>query len=367
MAMRNTLWIIGAALLWIFAAPLHAQDNPANHPVQVFVRTEPADPAARTLLFVDLLTGRETAVQTYGTRFTVAERTVLYWDERAARVKSASPDGTVRDHPFMQPSAGAARIDWVLSRDNKRLAWTETFRDANGQLSTITSMADSDGANRRVVFNDGPRADGLRVLPVAFSADAARLYMDYQPDGLAELTAFPQYAALFALNLEDGTSAFLPNEPDDFTGAAFGAGFFIRLTLTDDGTAFDVRVVNLDKGYDALIPAERRSGFTQGGAILIAPDGRYAVYTLAEITQLGTPNQQVRTVFMLIDLVTMTQQALTEPITTFVRPTAWTEDNSAVIFTSPQQDGTWKITLQDRRLNKIAEPTYLGALQITLE
>jgi hypothetical protein len=191
--------------------------------------------------------------------------------------------------------------------------------------------------------------------------------MDYQPDGLTDLTAFPQYAGLFALNLEDGTTDFLPDEPGDFTGAAFGAGYFIRLTLTDDGTAFDVRVFNLDKAYDASIAAERRSGFTQAGSIVIAPNGRYAVYALAEIAQMGTPEQRVRTVFMLIDLVTMTQQPLTEPITTFVRPTAWTEDNSAVIFTSPQQDGTWKITLQDRRLNKIAEPTYLGALQIAIE
>lgn len=237
-AMRKTLLLIGVALLWILAASLHAQDIPANHPVQVFVRAEPADPVVRTLLFVDLLTGSETAVQTYGARFTVADRAVLYWDERAARVKSASPDGTVRDHPFMQPSAGAVRIDWVLSGDSKRLAWTETFRDASGGLSTVTYIADTDGANRRVVFSDGPRADGLRVLPVAFSADSTRVYMDYQPDGLAELTAFPQYAALFALNLEDGTNTFLPDEPDDFTGAAFGAGFFIRLTLTDDGTAF---------------------------------------------------------------------------------------------------------------------------------
>lgn len=365
--MRNVLGLVCAALLMLFAAPLHGQDRPENHPVQVFVRREPADPAVQTLLFVDLLTGNETAIQTYGSRFTLADGAVLYWDERTARVKSASPDGTSRDHPFMQPSDGAARIDWVLSRDGKRLAWTETFRDASGQLSTTTHTANADGTDRRTVFTDGPRADGLRVLPVSFSADAARLYMDYQPDGLTDLTAFPQYAGLFALNLEDGTTDFLPDEPGDFTGAAFGAGYFIRLTLTDDGTAFDVRVFNLDKAYDASIAAERRSGFTQAGSIVIAPNGRYAVYALAEIAQMGTPEQRVRTVFMLIDLVTMTQQPLTEPITTFVRPTAWTEDNSAVIFTSPQQDGTWKITLQDRRLNKIAEPTYLGALQIAIE
>ena len=52
--------------------------------------------------------------------------------------------------------------------------------------------------------------------------------------------------------------------------------------------------------------------------------------------------------------------ALTEPITTYVQPVAWTEDNSAVIFTSPEQDGTWKVTLSDGTLDKVAEVTYVG-------
>lgn len=362
---RVRLWAV--LLLLLMAAPSAAQDRPENHPVQVFLRRDPADSAARTVMFVDLLTGLETAVQTYGTRFTLANSAVIYWDDRAARVKMALPDGTLRDHPFMQPTGGAERVDWVFSRDGKYVAWTETFRDASGQLSTTTHLAQADGQNQRVILTDGPRGDGLRVLPVDFNPAATHLYLDYQPDGLATLTAFPQYAGLFSLDLADSAVNFLPQEPGNFTGAAFGAGYFIRLALTQDGSAFDVRVYNLDKGYDALIPAERVRGFTQAGSIVIAPNGRYAVYALAEISRMGTPDQRVRTLFMLIDLVGMTQTPLTEPITTFVRPAAWTEDNSAVIFTSPQQDGTWKITLQDRRLNKIAEPTYIGALQIAME
>jgi hypothetical protein len=67
-------------------------------------------------------------------------------------------------------------------------------------------------------------------------------------------------------------------------------------------------------------------------------------------------------VFVLVDLERMTQTALTDPITTFVEPLAWTEDNTAILLTSRQRDGTWKISLADRTLERIAEATYLGTL-----
>ena len=65
---------------------------------------------------------------------------------------------------------------------------------------------------------------------------------------------------------------------------------------------------------------------------------------------------------MLVDLQLMTQAPLTDPITTFVEPLAWTEDNTAIIFTSRQRDGTWKINLSDGKLDKVANATYLGKL-----
>jgi hypothetical protein len=69
-------------------------------------------------------------------------------------------------------------------------------------------------------------------------------------------------------------------------------------------------------------------------------------------------------VFVLVNLEDMTQTALTEPITTYVQPVAWTEDNSAVIFTSPEQDGTWKVDLSDGTLDRVAEATYVGEVAV---
>lgn len=344
-----------------------AQDEIKNHPWYVYTRRDAADNAMRELIFMDMLTGEAQIVDTYGTRFTIAGQSVIYWDSRLNRVRVATPDGQVSDHPFIQAEGGAYRVDWVYAPDGKHVAWTQSFRDAAGQLSTVTRFALADGSSLREVLRDGPRGDGLRVLPVAFDSSLRRLFMDYHPDGLSDLTAFPQYAGLFALDLEQGSTAFLPGEPGSFTGAGFGAGFFVRLTLTEDQTGFDVRVENLDTGLSRDIEALRLRGYTQAGDILVSPNGRYAVYSLASISGFGSSRQEVNTVFVLIDLVSMEQTPLTDPITTFVRPTAWTEDNSAVIFTSPQLDGTWKVTLQERALEKIAEPTFRGMLQLNEE
>ena len=66
---------------------------------------------------------------------------------------------------------------------------------------------------------------------------------------------------------------------------------------------------------------------------------------------------------MLVDMDLKTQTPLTQPIMTFVEPHSWTEDDSAVLLTSRQQDGTWKINLSDGKLTRVADATYLGTVR----
>jgi hypothetical protein len=164
--------------------------------------------------------------------------------------------------------------------------------------------------------------------------------------------------------LETGEQDYLPEEPGCFCGAAIEAGLFLRLTLTEDLSGFDMVVHNLTGRVEQAIPALALPNYTQAGDILIAPDGTRAVYALAQVRGFGSANESVRTVFVLVNLEDMTQTALTEPITTYVQPVAWTEDNSAVIFTSPEQDGTWKVYLSDGTLDKVAEATYVGEVAV---
>jgi hypothetical protein len=106
-------------------------------------------------------------------------------------------------------------------------------------------------------------------------------------------------------------------------------------------------------------------GFTQGGDVLIAPDGTRAIYTLAQIRGFGTPAQSVQTVLVLIDLENYTQEALTDPANTLFRPIAWTDDGASLIITSPSLDGTWKVELADGSLRLIADATFIGTLMPT--
>jgi len=358
--MRSACLLLVALLL---AGPAQAQIETDfdDHPVQVFIQRD-IDPAGTDRLqFIDMLSGELASVDVFGERYTLFGRSVMFFDPSLNRVRLAIADGRVRNHPFVQPLETTRRLDWLVAGD--QIAWTMTEELANGQLRTRTTVANLDGGNPREVLTDGPRP-GIRAMPVAFSADGSQLYMDYQPDGIADFTPFPQFAGLFAVDVDGGEPVMLPGEPGCFCGAGLGAGLLLRLELTDDLSGYDVVVQHLNAGTSERIDALRLSNYTQAGDVIIAPDGSQAVYALAQVRDFGGPTQSVQTVFVLVDLRDKTQTTLTSPITTFVHPVAWTEDDTAVIFTSadPNLDGTWKIDLDDGRLSKVADATYLGVM-----
>lgn len=344
-------------LLWLLPA---TRAEGSKHDWQVFLQRDTN--GANELIFVNVLTGDKAQVSASGQRYTLVGQSVMYYDPATRRVMEVFPGGKPQPHPFIQPGPNTRRVDWRVSDDGTLLAWTLTSATLSNSLTTITTVANVDGTNPHQVLADGPR-DGIRALPVAFNADHSVLYMDYQPDGVSELTVFPQYAGLFALELATGTVQSLPGEPGCFCGAGIGGGLFLRLALTSDLSGFDLKVYLLTGQLVQTIPALKLRNYTQAGDILISPDGTRAVYALAQIKDFGTPKQSVETVFMLVDLQQMTQTPLTDPITTYIHPVAWTDNNSAILFTSPQRDGTWKISLSSGKLVKIADATYLGVLQ----
>lgn len=350
--------LIGLLVFSSLAAAAQAQDT--GRAIQVFVQQGQPD----TLQFVDLLTGETTRVEVSGERYTLFGRAVMFYDPIANRVMLATPDGRVRNHPFIQPLVNSRRIDWLISGDGKQVAWTVTAAQPDGQLLTRTQIAGVDGSSPREALIDGPRA-GVRALPVAFSPDYRILYMDYQPDGIGDVTPFQQYAGLFEVDLETGDTALLPGEPGCFCGAGLAFGWLLRLAVTNDLSGFDVIVTNLAAGTDDRIPALTLDGYTQAGGVLIAPDSTRAVYALAQVSNFGGANQSVRTVFALVDLVERTQTALTQPLANFVEPLGWSEDGTALIVTSadPNNDGTWKVDLADGRITRVASATYLGTLR----
>jgi hypothetical protein len=371
--MTNSYYrIICVLVVLIFGTTLTAQDDidtppeddPANHPRQVFLQRSVDITGIDRLIFVDTLTGDETEIEVYGERYTLVNHAVMFYDLARSRVMLASSDGLLREHPFIQPNIETRRVDWIISDDGSHIAWTLTNTDENGFLTTITTVATVDGDNARRVLTDGPYSDGFRALPLAFNNDMSTLYMDLHLDGLNERMPFNQYVRLFAVDLATGETQSLPGEDTQvcICGADVNAGLFVRLSLSVPQNGFNVYVYDLNGDVQHSIDALGLRGYTNAGDVLISSDGRYAVYALVQINNFGTPQQTTRTVFALVDLSTMTQAVLTSPITTIVRPVRWTEDNTAIIFTSPTQDGTWKIALNDGRLERIAAATFLGTL-----
>jgi len=359
-----SVWLRRLLMVSVFFMCLlfsYAQEG-SDTPFQVFLDRNADEAGQDQLIFLNLVTGEETTTNVDGERFTTLNNSIMYLELGSRRVKIVTPDGQLRDHPFVQLRTGDTRIDWVLDDQGEKIAWTLARPTPTGEFLTDTFIANIDGSNQQLVFQEGPYPD-VRALPLAFSRDDSTLYMDINHiDGISNFTPFELYAGIVAVDLATGEFTPLPDEnpANCLCGADFQNDLLVRLRLGTIG--FDLHVYNLPGEFDNVIPALNQPNYTSAASVLTAPDATQAIYALARVNNFGSENQSIQTIFVLADLQAMTQETLTRPITTFVVPVEWTEDNSAVIFTSPLQDGTWKINLEDGRLQRIANVTYIGTI-----
>ncbi len=276
------------AALALGAAPAQARPAPPpDAPVNAFVANMPERGVTDTLTLNNLLTGEPAQLAVSGAQYSMVGRDIVFLDEDSNRVQAVSSDGELNEHPFIQPSSAARRIDWVSSNAADMVAWTVTEGTPDA-LTTATYVASPEGAGARLALRDGPRA-GIRAFPVAFSDDGATLYMDYQPDTIADLTPLRQYAAMYALDLASGTASSLPGKSSCYCGGAVASGQFVRLALAEAG--FDVRVTDLGRGTTTVIPSLGLAEYTQAGDVLIAPGGAQALYTLLQLVPGAAPGE----------------------------------------------------------------------------
>ncbi|PJF29623.1 MAG: hypothetical protein CUN52_07435 [Phototrophicales bacterium] len=357
-------WVAIGLIIIIGFSPISAQ-NAGRIPYMVYVEHDQDQFGLDHLLFVNMHTGITTQLDVYGERYTPFGYEILYLDRQTNTVMLAHPDGTTRPHPFVQMPTDAYRIDWVISQNAEMVAWTVTWRDQLGQLATITYVANADGRNLREVLREIDLAnENLRALPIRFSDDLGTLYLDKHPDGIDPYLFFRQYVAVYALDLIDNTIQALPEEFGNcICGAAIGNRQFLRLRLAPDFSGFDLYLYDLNTNNRITFPPLRLNGYNTGGDILMSPDGKLAVYALAKVTPRPNQDPLTETVFVLVDFEAETQTVLTTPVQTFIRPITWTEDNSAIVFTSPRDNGTWKVVLSNGRLNRVAQTTFIGILR----
>ena len=362
--MKAFLALLASALLTLL--PLSAQDTSlpdAEHSSwDVYVRQSIDEPVLTDLIFLNVLTGETVIVSIAGERFTLLEGGVLFLDTDEGKLKVATPDGTIRVQAFITALDSAYRVDWVLSDDGQFIAWTVTDKATDNSLSTRTMVADVKGTEIREILADGPRTD-IRVLPVAFSADNQDLIMDAHPDGLDEYLPYLHYAGLFAIDLDNGTLKTLPGESPCYCAAGFGDNILLRLPPSVVSGGVDVIVTDVDTGETRQIPALALEGFGLAGRAIVNDDESLAIYALSAVYRYGLSDEEIRTVFVLVNLESDRQSIVSNPLVGTARILEWTGDGSVVRFTNPGLGGTWKLNLSDLHVTQVASATFLGRVK----
>lgn len=334
-----------------------------GHSWDVFIQPDPASPGATHVIFVDLLTGHATSVNTVGERFTLLDDAVLYFDVEDEQVKLVKPDGVIREHPFITKASADYRIDWTVSADRRQIAWAVSQRSSDLLLTTSILLADSAGSRIRQLLTYGPR-ESIRLLPVAFGADGNTLYVDVHADGAEGASPYTRRSNIFLLDFsgEGVATRLLPGDAPCFCAVGFGKDVMLRLAPSSEANSTQVEIYDINTGAARVIAPVSRGDYNEAGNLLVSPDDSLAIYALTRSGGLPAAEQELRTVLVLADIVNARQRVVGSVVNALARPILWSEDNNTVLFTLAGGHGTWKLRLDDGQTIKVADATYLGML-----
>jgi hypothetical protein len=349
------------------ALPVLSQDvvQPAlqRQTWDVFARRNAENPAQTDLIFVDLLSGEQTALRARGEQFTLTSSGVIYFDQAASQVHLVRADGIVRDHPFINTTSDTHRVDWVVSEAGDQIVWTISQQVADGQFITATWLADIAGVEIRELLVYGPR-DGIQLLPIGFGDGQREIYMEAHVAGSEGLSPYTQRAGLFALvvEAEDFHTRALPGDQSCLCAVGFGANLMLRLAPNLEAGGLDVEIYPLDGGDRQVIAALSRGNYRDGGNIIVSADGEQAIYALSQIRNAGEAQVAIRTVLVHVDIGSGRQRIASSPIFDLARPLGFTDEDRAVLFRTRNDEATYKLDLEDGRQFQAAGAVYLGRL-----
>ncbi len=343
---------------WVVAA----QPVPPAQHWDVFLQRDAQRADSATLSFINLLSGESNEVAAKGSHFSVSTIGVIYQDSEDKLVKLAQKDGTIRKHPFIDLAPADHSIDWVVSADGARIAWTIARQLADGSLTTSTWLADSDGDNLRELLVDRPRVD-IRLLPVAFRPQSEQLIMEVRAAAVIETGPFRLRTGLFVLDFANGevVSRRLPGEQDCYCAFGIGADVVLRLVRTSAG-GFAAEVFALESDQAGVVEALPAADYPYAGNLIVSADDSIALYALSQLEDEADAGGEYRTVLARIDLIAARQDIISRPVPALLRPLAFSEDNSALLFTTASEGGTWKLQLADGAIVKVADGVYLGRM-----
>lgn len=341
-------------------------------PVEVYVMLAPPDGQAglARVYFIQTVTGDVLSADVRGERFTLVGEYLLYEDPDTKALYRLWPDGRTEQHPFIQPAPQTERIDWVVSPDRLWIAWMMTNRQPDGQLQSVTTLAQRDGTRPEIILTDGPDAF-VRAVPIALT-DTRVFFFDRQPQGVEGYFFYPAYASVYRLDTQAGVMSpeLLPFEPNCYCGAGLSpdGNTFARLEQVGSGGGYDVRVWDLAARVDRFAPTLDPI-YQAAGAVLVSPDGKHVIYSLANnltIDSAGSGTERFMLAVMDVDSG-LQRAALASPTLAPLLPVRWTEENVGVLLVNPRQDGTWKLDVTTGEIRQVATATYIGTLSAVAE
>ena len=362
--MRTNLLIF---MLLTMATPILSQDvvQPAmqRQTWDVFARRNAENPAQTDLIFLDLLSGDRSTVRARGEQFTLTSSGVIYFDQAESQVKLVKADGIIRDHPFINATSDTHRVDWVLSEDGDQIVWTISQIVDDGQLITATWLTDIAGVEIRELLVYGPR-DGIQLRPIGFGDGQREIYMEAHADDSEGLSPYTRRTGLFALVLaaDELNTRALPGDQSCLCAVGFGANLMLRLAPNLDSGGLDVEIYALDGGDRQVIAALSRGNYRAGGNIIVSADGKQAIYALSQIRNSGEAQDEIRTVLVHVDVSSGRQRIASSPIFDLARPLGFTDEDRAVLFTTRNDEVTFKLDLEDGRQFRVADAVYLGRM-----
>lgn len=331
------------------------------HSWDVFTRRSAENASQTDVIFIDLLSGDHSTLSATGERFTLASTGVIFFDITERQVKLAKADGVIRDHPFINLTDEAHRVDWAVSYDKEWIVWSISRRVEDGQLITATWLADVAGTEIRELLVYGPR-DGIQLRPISFGIDQSEIFMEAMALGSEESGIYVRRTGLFALALADDelVTRAPPGDQTCFCAIGFGANLMLRLAPNRGSNGLDVEIYVLGSGEKQTIPALSRGNYSEGGNILISADGKDAVYALSQVRELAGEQGEIRSVLVHVDIENGRQRIASHPIAGSIRPLGFSEQNRVALVAADQSGETLKIELEDGRLVTVADAIYLG-------
>ena len=352
------LWLLPiCATVTLAINPANAQDGSGSFDVFLNSTMNKGQPG---LFFVDAHTGLSNIAVTNGTRHTLLETGVLFQENETGAIKVAYPDGRVALHPAIQPPDPKAAVNWIVSADRKRIAWSMSQISGTSLLSDLY-IALSDGSDKKLVLHTSSTKN-LIVFPLLITNDGATVFYSRQAGTPGNYQLFPVAGDVFQLDVASGRATQLPDEARCSCAVALSPDgrLFARLETTA-GKGFGLRVWDLSIKVNTPIQPSQLP-HTQAGYLILSRDGSLAMYTSARGVPPAKGVPPERYALVLVDVAQHEQRLMTEALPNNLRAVEFEPDNSAVLVVGVDKDGTYKLSLKDRTLLAVSAYTYLGTI-----